>query len=412
MSSSIEQRRVETPAHQEGLLTRIARNTVHGLLESLEEGVLELRDSGDRHLFGQPESGLEAVVEIHQPDVYTDILLRRHLGAAEAYMDGRWSTPDLTPVLRLFTRNREIFEGKWSLFSSLLTLVDHLYHWRRRNTREGSRRNIQEHYDLGEDFYTQFLDETMNYSCGWFESETDSLACAQTNKMDRLLDKLELEPEHRLLEIGSGWGSLALRAAQRHGCSVTTTTISDNQYRYVKDSVRMQDVSDRVKVLNKDYRDLSGTFDRLVSVEMIEAVGEDYLPRFLEVCQNRLKSGGRLVLQTIVMRDQFYQEYRKNVDFIQRYIFPGGHLPSVGRLVELAGQTTDLRLRHLEEQGSHYATTLQRWKSRFLSKLSEIRSLGFSEQFIRMWEYYFGYCEAGFREDAIGNAQMVFERPS
>jgi cyclopropane-fatty-acyl-phospholipid synthase len=289
--------------------------------------------------------------------------------------------------------------------------LNRLYHFLRKNTLEGSRKNILAHYDLGNEFYRLFLDETMTYSCGIFEGPDSSLREASVAKYDRICRKLQLEAGDRVLEIGSGWGGFAIHAVTHYGCRVTATTISERQYDLSRKRFAEAGVSDRVALLKRDYRDLAGSFDKIVSIEMIEAVGPQYLDTFFNVCSRCLEAHGMMLLQAITIADWAYERYIRDVDFIKRYIFPGGSLPSVAAMTSAAARATDMRLFHMEDITPHYAATLQRWRENFLTNVDRVRSLGFPEPFIRMWKYYFCYCEGGFRERYIGDVQMLFTKP-
>ena len=287
--------------------------------------------------------------------------------------------------------------------------------WLRRrltlNTQSGSRRNIEAHYDLGNEFFRTFLDETMTYSCGIFHSPTISLRDASLEKYDRICQKLRLQPDHDLVEVGSGWGGFAIHAAGRYGCRVTTTTISQEQGRYTRQAVRDAGLESQVTVLADDYRRLSGEYDRLVSIEMIEAVGHEFLATYFRQCSRLLRPDGEMVLQAIMIPDQRYDAYRRSIDFIRRYIFPGGCLPCFSSIAAAVKQATDLQLVHLEDLTAHYAETLHRWRQRFLDNLSAIRRQGLNDRFIRTWDYYLAYCEAGFRERWISVAQLHWVKP-
>jgi cyclopropane-fatty-acyl-phospholipid synthase len=294
----------------------------------------------------------------------------------------------------------------------LLSPLHRIAHLLRRNTASGSRRNISAHYDLGNDFFSLFLDETMAYSCAIFSRADSSLYEASVTKFDRICRKLELTADDHVLEIGSGWGGFAIHAAQRYGCRVTTTTISPRQHEFTRRQVEAAGLGERVTVLCEDYRALTGSYDKLVSIEMIEAVGHEYFDTYFRVCSDRLKPDGMMLLQAIVIPDQRYDRYRRSADFIQRYIFPGGCLPSIGAICRSLGRATDLRLFHLEDITPHYAETLAQWRQRFGANLDRIGKLGFSEDFLRTWEFYFCYCEGGFRERVIGDVQVLLTKPA
>ncbi len=326
-------------------------------------------------------------------------------------MAGRWHCDDLTGLAQLFLRNPQVLYGLNRGPGRLVSLVNKVWHALRRNTLQGSRKNIAAHYDLGNELFELFLDDTMMYSCGIFEHPHASLQQASIEKLDRVCRKLELHTGDHLLEIGSGWGGLALHAARHYGCRVTTTTISREQYELARERVSQAGLDDRITVLCKDYRELSGQYDKLVSIEMIEAVGHAYFDTYFEKCSSLLKPDGLMLLQSITIAEQRYAAARRSVDFIQRYIFPGGCLPSVAVISDAVARNTDMRLLHLEDIGPHYATTLKHWRERFMAKLDEVRALGYPEEFIRMWEYYLCYCEGGFRERAIGTAQVLLGKP-
>ena len=395
----------------------LARRGVHGVLASITAGRLQLQDPlGSLH-FGaaQPSSLLPAApdvtLHIHDLSAYLDIATGGTIGAAEAYMAGKWTVSDLPGVMRLLVINREVMnrlESGMARFGGTLLKVAHWYH---RNNRSGSRRNIQAHYDLGNELFELFLDPTMMYSSAVFPRPEASLEEASLHKLDLLCRKLDLQPSDHLLEIGTGWGGLALHAAQNFGCRVTTTTISRNQFDFATERVRKARLSDRITIISEDYRDLKGTFDKLVSVEMIEAVGLNFLDGYFRVCSERLKPAGRMVLQSIIIADRHYEQARHSVDFIQKYIFPGGALPSCGAMLASLSRVTDLQLTNLQDIGLDYARTLQIWRERFLQRLPEVRGLGYPEEFVRMWEWYLAYCEGGFLERAISAVQVVFDKP-
>lgn len=395
------------------VLDRMARRTVLSLLRGIRHGQLTIVDPEGAHTFGAPSAHIPVHprVHIHHPRCYAWMLSAGSMGVAEAYMAGLWSTEQLTDVVRLVVANQAVFEG---LDSGWMRLTEPFYkiaHWLRRNTVAGSRRNIVAHYDLGNEFYRLFLDPTMTYSAGIFERPESTLEEASIAKYDRLCRKLKLNPKDHVVEIGTGWGGFALHAATRYGCRVTTTTISEQQYAYARELFRAAGLGDRITLLKEDYRRLTGTFDKLVSIEMIEAVGHHFLGLFFEKCSSLLKAEGLMALQAITIRDQVYRQHRRSVDFIKHYIFPGSCIPCVSVMLEAVRQRTDLALLHLEDTTAHYARTLAAWRRRFFDNLAQVRAMGFSEAFIRMWEYYLSYCEGGFAERYIGNVQMVLAKP-
>jgi cyclopropane-fatty-acyl-phospholipid synthase len=318
---------------------------------------------------------------------------------------------DLPGVVRLLVINRDVMNRLESGMARVGGGLLKLAHWYHRNTRLGSRRNIQTHYDLGDDFFQLFLDPTMMYSSAVFPRSEATLEAASLHKLNLICRKLDLKADEHLLEIGTGWGGLALHAAQHFGCRVTTTTISKNQFKFATERVRRAGLQERITVVSQDYRDLTGTFDKLVSIEMIEAVGHRYLDDYFQICSARLKPAGRMVLQSIIIADRNFEQARRSVDFIQKYIFPGGALPSLGSLLTSVTRVTDFQLTGLQDIGRDYARTLQIWRERFLQRRPDVRRLGYSDEFVRRWEWYLAYCEGGFLERAISAVQLVFDKP-
>lgn len=381
-------------------------------LQRLETGQLTVEYGGRSESFGSRDPGLpSAVIRVHDPAFWSHLLLGGELGAAEAFIHGFWSSPDLTAVIRLMLRNLEVLDRLQGGFPEAIEPLRRLAHWLNRNTRKGSRLNIIAHYDLGNDFFRLFLDDTMTYSSGIFESPDSTLHDASIAKLDRLCRKLDLHPGDRLLEIGSGWGSMALHAAKNYGCHVTTTTISDRQHEWVSGLIVREGLSDRVTLLKQDYRDLTGQFDKLVSIEMIEAVGHEFYPAYFGCLGRLLKPDGMAAIQAIVIRDQVYDRARRRVDYIKKYIFPGSCIPSITTLIDSSTAASDLRLFNLEDITPSYARTLASWRERLLGNTEAVRDLGYDDAFIRMWEYYFSYCEGGFTERYIGDVQMLFVKP-
>jgi len=395
------------------LIDRWARRLVWRRLESLAEGRLTIAAGGAGRQFGRSDrDSLAATIEVRDPRFYRQLVLGGSLGAAEAYLRGYWTCDDLVSLIRIFSRNAAVANGLERGPARLLSPPARIAHWLRRNTVAGSRRNIAAHYDLGNEFFALFLDETMAYSCAVFPQPESTLYEASVAKFDRVCRKLGLTADDHVLEIGSGWGGFAMHAARQCGCRVTTTTISRKQYEYTQRCVQAAGLADRVTVLLSDYRALQGTFDKLVSIEMIEAVGHQYFDTYFRVCSERLKPHGKMLLQAIVIPDQRYDRYRRSADFIQRYVFPGGCLPSPGAICRSLGRASELQILHLEDITAHYAETLAHWRQRFRANLDQVRRQGFSDQFIRTWEFYFGYCEGGFRERMIADIQMLLTKPS
>lgn len=388
----------------------MARSLIKSRLSELAGGSLVVEDPWGRWEVGD-RTGEPVVLEITNPGAYLTILTGGSLGAARAYMDGDWSASDLTGVLRLFIRNMSVVDGVETGLARLANGIARLHHSLRANTRAGSRKNIHEHYDLGNDLFELFLDDTMTYSAGIFEHESSTLHEASVTKLDRICRKLELHADDHLLEIGSGWGSFAMHAARHYGCRVTTTTISREQFDLASRRIAEAGLDDRVEILLEDYRNLSGRYDKLVSIEMVEAVGHEFLPVYFEKCADLLVDEGAMLLQAITMPDQRYDQYLRSSDFIRRYIFPGSCVPSLGALVNAMGAKSDLKPVHVEDIGPHYATTLRMWRERFNERLDDVRRLGYPERFVRMWNFYLCYCEAGFEERYLGDLQLLLQKP-
>ncbi len=392
---------------------RFCRRLLINTLARLTEDRIDLHHNGDVYQWGAAASdtALSAHVKVNHMKFFSSAVLGGSLGAGEAYMAGHWTSDDLTALIRILIRNQAVLERLDSRWARLSQPIQRVVHWLRKNTLPQSRRNIRAHYDLGNTFYKLFLDDTMTYSCGIFETSASTLKEASLAKYDRICRKLHLSPKDHLLEIGTGWGGFAVHAARHYGCRVTTTTISQNQYRYAARLIHTKGLEDKITLLRRDYRDLRGTFDKLVSIEMIEAVGHQFLPAFFDVCSRRLKPDGQMLLQAITIRDHLFAQHKKSVDFIKRYIFPGSCIPSVAAMSRALARRTDLKITHLEDITPHYAKTLRHWRERFESQRDRVRRLGFSEEFIRMWRFYLSYCEAGFAEQYIGNVQMLLSKP-
>lgn len=396
-----------------GRLDAAARRGVFKLLSKLKVGKIILKESGAAYRFGRTTTDfpLQSTITVRHPRFYRNVLSGGSIGAGESYMDGDWATDDLTRVIRIILRNQIVMQGMEGGWARLTAPIYNLYHYFRRNSRKGSRNNITAHYDLGNDFYSLFLDDTWTYSSGIFENDDSTLAQASTAKYDRLCRKLALAPQDHVLEIGSGWGGFAIHAAQNYGCRVTTTTISDAQYALAKQRIQQAGLTGRIKLLKKDYRDLTGQYDKLVSIEMIEAVGHQYYDKFFKTCSDLLKPDGMLAIQAITIGDHIFDRHKYSADFIKRYIFPGSCIPSITAMHKSLAKVSDLRLFHLEDISPHYARTLGMWRERFFENIDRVKALGYGDRFIRMWDFYLSYCEAGFAERYIGNVQMVFTKP-
>jgi cyclopropane-fatty-acyl-phospholipid synthase len=404
---------VQSARATESALTRLARHLLLGQLRKIRYGRLRLVDLGADESFGTVTAAApyDVTLRVRSPRFYSDAVFAGTVGAGEAYVNGYWHCDDLTALVRLMVVNRHLMNDVDSGWSRLSAPILRLAHWLNRNDKSGSRRNISAHYDLGNRFFELFLDSTMAYSCGIFERPDCSLLEASTAKFDAACSKLALRPGQHLLEIGTGWGGLAIHAARHYGCRVTTTTISREQYELSRERVASAGLKDRVTVLLEDYRDLRGVYDALVSIEMIEAVGHQYLDTYFRKCSGLLKPAGAMLLQAITIQDQFYEQARRSVDFIKRFIFPGSCIPSVKAIADSLQRATDLKLFHMEDIGPHYARTLRLWRESFMAKQSEVRAQGYPESFVRMWEYYLCYCEGGFEERQLGDVQMLLTKP-
>lgn len=393
--------------------TRLARNALRRTLAGLARGVLTIREEGQDEHFGDGHvrGELHGVVEVRHPNLWLDVLANGALGAGEAYMKGYWTSPDLTAVVRVFCANLATLEALDGPLARAVQPALRGLHWLNRNTEVQARKNIAAHYDLGNDMFRLFLDPTMMYSSAIYPRLNSTLEEAAVHKLDVVCRKLDLKPGDHLLEIGTGWGGLAVHAAKHYGCRVTTTTLSKAQHAVAVQRAQQAGVADRVTFLLDDYRDLTGQYDKLVSIEMIEAVGEQYMDTYFAKLSSLLKPDGLALIQAITIADQRYEQALRSVDFIQRYIFPGGFLPSVAAIADRVARVTDMEIVHLEDIGLHYARTLQHWRDRFFANLAAVRELGYDDTFVRMWDYYLCYCEGGFRERVIGTRQVLMARP-
>ena len=397
------------PEKQGGL----ARSLMLKVLAKLQVGSLTLKEQGETLVFGEKTdpSAPHAEVHVHDKDLYRRILTGGGIAAGETYIEGLWSSPDLTSVTRAFSANLAMLGAMSDRQNLLAKTALKLSHWGRRNTATRSRENISAHYDLGNDFFSLFLDPSMMYSSAVFPTPQSDLAAASQHKLHLICEDLELKPEDHLVEIGTGWGGMAIYAAEHYGCRVTTTTISREQFEYTVDAVAQRGLQDRVTVLFDDYRDLTGKFDKLVSIEMIEAVGHQFYDTYFQTVSRLLKPHGKAVIQAITMTEQRYEQARDSVDFIKRYIFPGGCLPSLTVISDALARMTDMQMSHLRDITQDYADTLNAWHEGFLEKLEQVRNMGFDDRFINMWRYYLSYCEGGFRERIIGTYQITMTKP-
>lgn len=408
---------LSSPYHLAGtvkptMLDGLARRSVLRQLEKLDSGSLRLTDGAQEFHFGPGNgTGASAHIRVEDPRFYSEIAFGGSIGGGEAYMHGYWNCDDLVGVVRLLLQNRHVLDGMEKGIARLTEPLQKLFHWVNRNTHEGARRNISAHYDLGNEFFALWLDETMMYSAAIFENQQTGLHDAQIARMRHICERLQLKPDDHVLEIGTGWGGFALFAAQNYGCRVTTTTISQEQYDKAKQRVEEAGLEDQITLLFEDFRKLQGQYDKLVSIEMIEAIDHALFDTYFSKCSELLKADGAMLIQAITIADQRYEEYRKSIDFIQRYIFPGSGLPSSAVMTDCVARKTDMRLLGLEDIGLHYATTLQRWRENFFAHIEQVREQGFSSTFIRMWEFYLCYCEGAFLERAISDVQILFAKP-
>lgn len=394
-----------------GAFDRFLRQQLLGQLNQLQHGRLLLTDDGEQLEFGDATTDLQIHIEILDPAFYRAVVTHGSVGAGEAYMDGLWRCDNLVGLVQLLVRNRDMLDGMESGLARLGSIAMRCWHSLRRNTRDGSRRNIAAHYDLGNDFFSLFLSPDLMYSSAIWADESDTLETASTRKLERICRKLDLKPTDRVVEIGTGWGGFALYAAQHYGCHVTTTTISREQHALASERVATAGMSDHVELLLEDYRDLRGQYDKLVSIEMVEAIGAPYLDTYFKQLGALLKPDGLALLQAITIEDHRYAQALTSVDFIKRHVFPGSFIPSINALLASKTRSSDLALIQLEDFGHSYALTLKAWRERFMAQLPQVRVQGFDERFIRMWEFYLAYCEGGFREHSIGVAHLLLAKP-
>ena len=383
-----------------------------GLLSRLTIGRVEIVDAEGAMIYGNAGASLRARLVVHDPQFYGDVAFGGSIGAGESYMHGRWDCDDLTALTRILIRNERLLESMERGAALLTRPLHQLFHWVNRNTRAGSQRNIAAHYDLGNDFFSLWLDRRMMYSSAVFPGPTSTLDEAATAKLDLVCRKLDLQPSDHLLEIGTGWGGFAIFAASRYGCRITTTTISREQHDFALQRIESAGLQDRITLVLKDYRDLDGHFDKLVSIEMIEAIGYRQFDVYFKKCSELLQPDGLMLLQTITIDDRRFESAKLSVDFIQRYIFPGACLPSVSALTASLLRATDMHVFDLHDIGPHYAVTLRHWRERFFARIDRVRALEYPEAFIRMWEYYFCYCEGGFLERSISDVQLLLTKPA
>ncbi len=390
---------------------RLAKKLLLGLFGKLQHGCLTVVDGDDTYRFGDSTLPLHAEIMVHDQSFYNQALFHGTVGAGESYMEGHWDTPALAQLVQLLVRNMAMLDRIDHLISAPTQWGLRLNNFFKRNSKKGSKENILAHYDVGNEFYKLFLDESMTYSCGIFAESDNDLYSAQLRKFETICQRLDLQTGEHLLEIGTGWGSFAIYAAQKYGVKVTTTTISERQHDYAEARIKEAGLEDQITLLKQDYRDLEGQYDKLVSVEMIEAVGHRYLSTYFKKCESLLHPGGRLLIQSITIADQRYDRYRKQVDFIQRFVFPGGFLPSINAISTCMKNKTSLQISDVYDIGPHYAKTLRHWSEGLRASKNEVERQGRSTSFYRLWQFYFQYCEGGFLEGGISTAHILANRP-
>ena len=401
--------KIKTPT-KATFLTSVFKNGLKKKLSHLNAGCISVVDGVDKFSFGDTGSELRVNVQVHSQEFYVMTGSGGAMGIAEAYILGYWTSDDVVMLMRIILKNRSIMLSLNDGFAKILSPINKLIHRSRQNTLKGSKENILAHYDLSNDFYKLWLDPTMTYSCAYFKDTNTTLEDASIEKLDRMCRKLNLSEKDNILEVGTGWGSFSIHAAKNYGCSITTTTISDAQYEYAKARVVEEGLESKINVINKDYRKLDGQYDKIVSIEMIEAVGYEYISEYFRKLSSLLKPDGLMALQGITYNDQNFDTYKDSVDFIKKYIFPGSCLISISQIIDVIKNKTDLSMIDMEDITRHYAETLNKWRKNFMSVLPEVKEMGYSKAFINMWEFYFLYCEAGFLERNIGDVQMVFAK--
>ncbi len=396
---------------QSGALDAFLRKRLLAQLAPLREGRLCVRDAFGEVWLGEANSKLHVTVTIDDPAFYRKVAAQGSVGAGESYIHGDWHCNDLVALVQLLVRNRDLLDSMERGTARIGGWLLRCWNYLRRNSREGSRRNIAAHYDLGNDFFSLFLSPDLMYSSALFASESESLESASRRKLDSICQQLQLKPGDRVVEIGTGWGGFALHAAQHYGCHVTTTTISAEQHAMAAERVQAAGLQDRITLLMQDYRDLQGQFDKLVSIEMIEAIGAEYLDTYMATLQRLLKPEGVALLQAITIEDHRYEQARRSVDYIKRHVFPGSFIPSISAIIAAKTRASDLQLIAQRDFGHSYALTLRAWRQRFLAQLPQVHAQGFDARFCRLWEFYLAYCEGGFLERSIGVSHLLLARP-
>ena len=391
-------------------LSSIFKKGIMKKFKHLNYGHIEIYDGEEIFSYGDLNSNDKVTVKIHSNEFYVFLGSGGVTGVAEAYMAGYWSADNLVLLLQIILKNKEILLSLDSGIAKLFSPLNKAIHWSKQNTLKGSKKNILAHYDLSNDFYKLWLDPSMTYSCAFFNNDSVTLEEASIEKLDRICRKLDLSEDDSVLEIGTGWGSFSIHAAKNYGCKVTTTTISDAQFDYARSRIKDEGLESKITLINKDYRDLDGKYDKIVSIEMIEAVGYEYIPDYFSKLSSLLNNNGLVALQGITYNDQNFEVYKDSVDFIKKYIFPGSCLISIAQIIDVIKKDTDLAMVDMEDITKHYAVTLNRWRKNFMYVIPKVKEMGYSQAFINMWEFYFLYCEAGFSERNIGDVQMIFAK--
>lgn len=413
MSTANIDKKNTTTLRSIGKTNAFAKKRILSALSQFRVGHLIIEDGSEIYTFGEAERDADIIarLSVHNASLYKKMLFEATIGAAESYMDGHWSTDDLVKVVQIMVLNLNIVNDMDGSKPWFRKLIGNIYQAITVNSKQGAKKNIAAHYDLGNDFFSLFLDKTMMYSSAIFPDDAATLHHASTHKLNTICQKLGLTKDDHLLEIGTGWGGLAIHAAMIYECKVTTTTISKQQYDYTKQKIASLGLQDKITLLLKDYREVEGCYDKLASVEMIEAVGHQYYNAYFQQCSRLLKPSGLMLIQAITIIDQRYKFARDSVDFIKRYIFPGGCLPSNQVIADCVATKTDMQIVALEDITTHYANTLAHWRQAFTDNIAKIKSMGFDDSFCRMWEFYFCYCEGSFRERAISTSQIVMAKP-
>ncbi|WP_299006476.1 cyclopropane-fatty-acyl-phospholipid synthase family protein [uncultured Shewanella sp.] len=387
------------------------RQLIFHILKQLTAVSLEIEENENTYYFGNQSAALSGKIKVHDVSFYQDLIFKGSIGAAQAYIAGKWSSPNLTHVIQIMAKSQQQLDAIERKTQWLVTLKNQWLRLKNKNSNQGAKRNILAHYDLGNDLYESFLDSSMLYSCAIYPKHNATLHQAQQHKMHTICQQLGLNEQDHVIEIGTGWGGLAIYMAQHYGCKVTTTTISEAQHDLAKKTIDALGLTNQITLLKQDYRQLSGQFDKLVSIEMIEAVGHEYLATFFKTCSALLKPNGKMLLQSITIADQRYEQYRKGVDFIQKYIFPGGCLPSISEIAKHFSNHTDMVIHEINDIGLHYARTLNDWRVAFLANWSGLDPQKYDEEFKRLWLFYFSYCEGAFRERVISTHQILARKP-